>query len=506
MNDKAIKSVLIVGGGTAGWMAAAAIRRAVGGRCSVTLVESDEIGIVGVGEATVPTIRDFNVMVGLDEAEFMRETKASLKLGIEFVDWGRIGGRYLHPFGWYGTSAQGVSVFAQEYLRLAELGRAGPLDDYSVCAQAARRGRVGRPSSDPRSPMAGFFYAYHFDAGLYALYLRRFCERIGVKREEGRIVDVLQRGEDGFVAGVKLADGRVLEAELFVDCSGFRGLLIEQALQAGWEDWSRWLPVDRAVAVPCAKVEGITPYTRSTADAAGWRWRIPLQHRTGNGYVFCSAHLSEDAAAARLLETLDAEALADPRVIRFQAGRRRKYWDKNVVTLGLSSGFVEPLESTSIHMVHAGINKLLQHWPDRDFSPVNVATYNERVIREYEAVRDFVILHYHASTRDDSEFWRYVRDMPVPDALAARVAAFRDRGLLYSVVADEYFAPTSWLSVMWGQGIRPERRNPLYDRQDATRLATAFEALREQFARLVDGLPEHEAFLDKHRMAQALAA
>lgn len=506
MSDKGIKSVLIVGGGTAGWMAAAAIRRAVGGRCAVTLVESDEIGIVGVGEATVPTIRDFNVMVGLDEAEFMRETKASLKLGIEFVDWGRIGNRYLHPFGWYGASAQGVPAFAQEYMRLAEAGKAGPLDDYSICAQAAHRGRVGQPSADPRSPMAAFFYAYHFDAGLYALYLRRFCERIGVTRVEGRIVEVIQRPEDGFVSGVKLQDGRTLDAELFVDCSGFRGLLIEQTLGAGWEDWSRWLPVDRAVAVPCAKVEGITPYTRSTADSAGWRWRIPLQHRTGNGYVFCSAHLSEDAAAARLLETLDGEALAEPRVIRFQAGRRRKYWDKNVVTLGLSSGFVEPLESTSIHMVHAGLNKLLQHWPDRDFSPVNVATYNERVIREYESVRDFVILHYHASAREDSEFWRYVRDMPIPEALAARVAAFKDRGLLYNVVADEYFTPTSWLSVLYGQGVRPERRNPLYDRTDANRLAGDFDALRQHFARLVDALPDHETFLAKHRMAEPVAA
>ena len=494
-----IRSVLVVGGGTAGWMAAAALNSALGPHCQVGLVESDEIGIVGVGEATVPTVRDFNNLIRLNEAEFMRETRATLKLGIEFVDWGRKGTAYFHPFGTFGGGAT-LGEFAQTWLTLNQRGLTGEITDWSICAQAARRGRVGARQSDPRSPYLNLYTAFHFDAGLYALYLRKVCEARGVERIEGKITEVVQRPEDGFVSGVKLADERVLEADFFIDCSGFRGLLIEGAMKAGFEDWSHWLPMNRAVAMPCAPVTGITPYTRSTALDAGWRWRIPLQHRTGNGHVYCADHIDDETALNQLVDGLDGEAMADPRLIRFQTGKRKAFWAKNVCALGLATGFIEPLESTSIHLIHVGIAKMLQHFPDRDFSPVNIDTYNTRMDREVQQVRDFVILHYHASERDDSEFWRRVRDMPIPDTLAERVEAYRDRGMIYQVAADEYFSMASWMAVMTGQGIRPRMANPLYAFQNLPRAREGFERVRATFAEAAEALPTHEAFLRAENM------
>lgn len=494
-----IRSILIVGGGTAGWMAAAALQRTLGPHVAVTLVESGEIAPVGVGEATVPPIRDFNLMIGLDEAEFMRETKATLKAAIVFQDWGRIGARYTHPFGTFGPGPT-LGDFQQTFFALQSTGKAGPLGDYSICWRAAEAGKVGPRDSDPRSPRNGLFTAYHFDAGLYARYLREICERRGVRRVEGKIVEVSQRPEDGFIDGVVLDDGRSLSADLYIDCSGFRGLLIEETLKAGYDDWSHWLPVDRAVAVPCAKVGQATPYTLSTAREAGWQWRINLQHRTGNGYVYCSDYISDDAARETLLAHLDGEPLADPRTLRFVTGRRKTFWDRNVVSLGLSSGFIEPLESTSIHLVHAGLVRLLQHFPDREFSPVNIAAYNRRLGREVELIRDFVILHYHASQRDDSPFWRRVAAMPIPDALAERVEAFRDRALLYQVGADEYFSQASWLAVMYGQGIQPRTFNPLYAYQDQERSAARLRDISDVLAHVVEDLPEHEAYLKANNM------
>lgn len=500
-----IRSVLVVGGGTAGWMAASALNAALGPHCQVRLVESDDIGIVGVGEATVPTIREFNSLIRLNEPEFMRETRATLKLGIEFLDWGRKGTGYFHPFGSFGASAT-IGEFAQTWLTLNKAGMKGDVTDWSICAQAARRGRVGERKADPNSPYLNLFTAFHFDAGLYALYLRKVCEGRGVERIEGRIETVEQNGEDGFVTGVKLADGRVLEADFFIDCTGFRGLLIEGALKAGFEDWSHWLPMNRAVAMPCASVPGgLTPYTRATALESGWRWRIPLQHRTGNGHVYCSDHISDEDAEKQLREGLDGAALADPRVIKFQTGKRRAFWSKNVVALGLATGFIEPLESTSIHLIHIGIIRMLQHFPDRDFNPVNSATYNQRVDREVQQVRDFVVLHYHASERDDSEFWRRVRDMPIPDTLAERVDIFRDRGMIYPVVADEYFSPTSWLAVMAGQCIEPRMANPLYGLRGPEKAAAAFDDLRVRFAQAAEALPTHEAWLKSNAMWKAAA-
>jgi len=500
-----IQSILIVGGGTAGWMAAAALKRAAGPHVQVRLVESDDIGIVGVGEATVPPIRDFNAMIELDEAEFMRETRASLKLGIQFNGWGGADSAYFHPFGTFGVGPT-LGDFHHIWFNLHRQGQfdgklGGDLHDHAICTQAARRGRVGLRDPDPRrAPLNSLFTAYHFDAGLYARYLRRVCEGRGVQRLEGQVVEVQQRASDGFVTGVRLDAGRVLEADLFIDCTGFRGLLIEGALKAGYEDWSHWLPMNRAMAVPCARTGPLTPYTTATARAAGWQWRIGLQHRTGNGYVYCSDHITDDEARETLLAHLDGEPLAEPRPLRFVTGRRKTYWDRNVVSLGLSSGFIEPLESTSIHLVQSGIYKLLQHFPDRDFSPANTAAYNRRLGREVELIRDFVILHYHATTRDDTPFWRRTAAMAIPDSLAERVEAFRDRGLLFQVGADEYFSMGSWLAVMVGQGIVPRSGNPLYALGDAARSAAGMTAFAQRVAQMADALPEHEAFLKSRNM------
>ncbi|AQR61170.1 tryptophan halogenase [Brevundimonas sp. LM2] len=495
-----IKSVLVVGGGTAGWMAAAALNRSLGPHCAVTLVESDDIGIVGVGEATVPPIRDFNNLIGLDEAEFMRETQATLKLGIEFVGWGRQDNRYLHPFGTFGPGPT-LSEFQQSFLALRAKGRiADDLEAYSLCAQACKAGKAGLRDPDPRSPFNGLFSAYHFDAGLYARYLRKVCESRGVQRIEGEIVDVVQRAEDGFVDRVRLKDGRELAADLFIDCTGFRALLIEGALKTGFEDWSHWLPMNRAWAVPCERVGPTTPFTRSTARPAGWQWRIALQHRTGNGHVYCSDFIDDDEARQILLDTLDGPALADPRPLRFTTGRRKTFWSKNVVALGLSSGFIEPLESTSIHMVQSGIYRLLQHFPDSRFSPVNIESYNRRLGAEVALIRDFVILHYHATQRDDTAFWRHMATMPIPDTLSQRVEAFRDRGLLYQSGADEYFSQGSWLAVMYGQGIVPTGHNPLYDLQNLDQVEAGFAQIAARWRDAVARMPEHDAFLKAQTM------
>ncbi|WP_296818598.1 tryptophan halogenase family protein [Brevundimonas sp.] len=500
-DTRPIQSVLVVGGGTAGWMAAAALKRALGPDREVRLVESDEIGIVGVGEATVPAIRQFNALIGLDEAEFMRATQATFKLGIQFVDWGRKGHTYFHPFGAFGLGTD-LGGFHQGWLAARAEGLNTPIEAYSLCAQAARKGKMARLEPDPRSPLQAFHSAYHFDASLYARYLRGFCERLGVERIEGKILDADLR-PDGFVAGVRLADQRVLEADLFIDCTGFRGLLIEQKLHAGYEEWSHWLPMDRAIAVPCARVDPITPYTRSTAREAGWQWRIPLQHRTGNGYVFCSRFLSEDEAASDLLGALDGDALAEPRVLRFTTGRRRKFWDRNVVALGLASGFIEPLESTSIHMIQSGVTRLLQHFPDRSFSQTNIDTYNARAVAEAELIRDFVILHYHATQRDDAPLWREVAAMPIPETLRQRVEIFRDRGLLISS-SDELFSHTSWCAVMLGQGIQPISHNPLYARQGSAGKAS-LSRVERQVAEVTDRMVSHQEFLKANNLLSAPA-
>jgi len=496
---RSIRTVVIVGGGSAGWMTAAALCNSAPRGCAITLIESEEIGTVGVGEATIPTIKLFNQMLGLDEAEFMRRTQGSFKVGIQFVDWAQPGRRYFHPFGSFGRPFDTVSMH-HYWLQAHAAGQAGSLDDYCMAWAAASTGRFAPPVADPRNVLSTYDYAYHFDAGLYAAFLREYAEKRGVTRVEGRIADVQLNATNGFVESVRMQDGRRCAGELFIDCSGFRGLLIEGALQTGYDDWTHWLPCDRAVAVPCASAGEFTPYTRSTARGAGWQWRIPLQHRTGNGYVYCSKFISDDAAAAKLLANLDGKALAEPRPLRFVTGRRRRMWNRNVIAIGLSSGFLEPLESTSLHLIQAGIAKLIALFPDRDFDPMVSDEYNRIAANETERIRDFIILHYHLNQRQDGELWRHCANMTVPDTLQEKIVHFRRYGRL---VQREYdlFGPTSWLAVHIGQLNIPERPDPLlhYREVDAVQWLAK---LRAAMAAAAAKLPTHQQYIDKYCKAR----
>lgn len=492
-----IKRVVIVGGGTAGWMAATALSRYFDdGERSITLIESDAIGTVGVGEATIPPIRNFNAMLGIDENEFLRETRGTFKLGIEFVNWGQKGECYFHPFGEYGQDLHGIA-FHQLYIReLARsgAGAAGGIAEYSMSSVAAAMGKFGRPSGQAKSPISQIAYAFHFDASLYAAFLRRRAESQGTVRREGKITQVNRNPETGDVVSVALEDGTLVEGDLFLDCSGFRGLLIEDALNTGYEDWSQWLPMDRAIAVPTANTGGPNPYTRATAHSAGWQWRIPLQHRTGNGHVFCSAHMEEDEARRILLHHLEGSPVAEPRTLQFKTGMRKKAWSHNVVSIGLSSGFIEPLESTSIHLIQNGISRLFALFPDHPINPIERDEYNRGMREVYEDVRDFVILHYKATQRDDSEFWRYVRDMDVPDTLAKKIDLWRSRGRVFRENAELFTTP-SWVAVMLGQNIMPESHEAIADTLDPVKVAEAMAQMRNAYRSTAQQLPTQEEFL-----------
>ena len=493
---------MIVGGGTAGWMAAAALARMRRAGIEVLLVESDEIGTIGVGEATIPPIRTFNAMLGIDENDFVARTQGTFKLGVEFDGWTRPDHSYLHPFGTFGADMEAVK-FHQFWLKLRGSASIGAIDDYNLNAVAARLGRFQRPVADPRSILSTLTYAFHFDAALYAAYLRDHAEQRGVTRIEGKIVDVRLRGEDGFVESVLMDDGRTIEGDLFIDCSGFRGLLIEQALHSGYEEWTRWLPCDRAVAVPSSNSGPPRPYTRSVARSAGWQWQIPLQHRCGNGYVYSSRHISDDEATRTVLANLDGEPIAEPRVIRFTTGRRRKAWSRNVVALGLASGFMEPLESTSIHLVQAGISKLLAMFPDRGFNPILEAEYNRLTALQTEQIRDFLILHYKANERIEP-FWSECRDMTIPDSLARRIELFRDAGRIFRH-EDELFSEASWLAVLLGQNIMPARYDPVADTVDVESVRQTLLRMAPFIRKAGEAMPPHADFITRNCPAQATA-
>ncbi|MBA4046897.1 MAG: tryptophan halogenase [Erythrobacter sp.] len=498
MNHAPVTKIVIVGGGTAGWMTAAALTRVLGELpgLSVTLIESESIGTVGVGEATIPQIIGFNRLLGLDEAQFMRETRATYKLGIEFVDWLRPGHSYVHPFGSFGIDMLGIE-FQHFWLRGQQVGDASLIDEYSIAAVAGKSGKFAWPRTDnPKSPLSKLSYAFQFDAGRYAKFLRAFAEANGATRVEGRIIDVQQHAETGFVTGVTLDDGRAVAGELFIDCSGFRSLLLGQSLGVAFTDWSKWLPCDSAVAVPCELGGRTEPLTRSTARTAGWQWRIPLQHRIGNGHVFSSAHIDRSAATDLLLANLDGKPLAEPNQLSFKAGHRARAWDKNVVALGLAAGFLEPLESTSIHLVQSGIARLLALFPDTGFGNVERDRFNLETEREYLNIRDFLVLHYRASERDDSEFWRYCRNLEAPDGLAEKIDMFRSSGRIFRE-NNELFTEDSWLSVMLSQGITPQAYHPAAHMLDDAETRTRLEHIRGVIRHTVDQLPTQAQFLNQ---------
>lgn len=492
--------VCILGGGTAGWMTASALSKKLKKSIkTITLIESDAIGIVGVGEATLPHIKLFNEGLGIKENVFIKETQATFKLGIEFCDWGRLGQSYVHPFGDFGQPINDVD-FYQHWLKLNRHGDLAPLGEYACGIVTAKNDKFQLPNTGNTELQRAFGYAYQFDATLYAKFLRRFSENNGVNRVEGKVVDVSQDSVSGDVNSVTLDNGQVIAADLFVDCSGFRGVLIEQALQSGYQDWSNWLPCDRAVAVPCESNGVLSPYTRATAREAGWQWRIPLQHRTGNGYVYWSEFISDDEAASQLLANLDGPALAEPKQLFFKTGRRNHFWKNNVVAIGLSAGFLEPLESTSIHLIQEGITNLLELFPHEAPSLLDINEYNSRMALQYERVRDFLLLHYVATKRGDSEMWRYFTNMTLPNTLQEKIDGWMHRGYVQRYEFGA-FLPPSWVAVMIGQNLMPKNYDPRVDSINFEQVKRESKAMREDIAKGVRQAKTQADFL--HAMGAA---
>jgi tryptophan 7-halogenase len=499
MDARSVRKLVIVGGGTAGWITAAAFARLLGQRLTIELVESEAIGTVGVGEATIPQIIRLNTILGLDEHDFVRRTSGTFKLGIEFVDWGKLGSRYLHTFGETGMTLGNVGFHHHWRRSVAGAGAADPkgLWDYSLHQLAADQARFGKMDKVGNTAMTGLAYAYHFDASRYALYLREYAEARGVTRTEGIVESVARDSETGDLTAITLKGGTRVEGDFFIDCTGFRSLLLGGELGVGYDDWSRWLPCDRALAVPSERLPTLVPYTRATAKSAGWQWRIPLQHRTGNGHVYSSGFTSDEAAADTLMAGLDTTPLGDPRPIRFTTGRRQTFWAHNCAAIGLSSGFLEPLESTSIHLIQSHVSRLIQLFPRSPHAEAERAEYNRRCAAEFEQIRDFLILHYHRTDREDTEFWRYCKHMAVPDTLAHKLALFAASGRT-GRDSDDLFRDASWVQVMLGQGIMPADYDPMADQLAPAQLSEFLTNLRTLITRAVASLPTHEDYLARH--------
>lgn len=488
MNKKT--KIVIAGGGTAGWLAASAIARQLGSVFDITLVESSEIGTVGVGEATIPPMKTFHQFVGINEQEFMQATHATFKLGIEFENWKKVGEKYFHSFGETGKNTL-ITEFLHFWLRGKEIGAAGDFGDYCLEFKAAMKNKIGDQQQITMN------HAFHLDAGLYAKYLKNIAVKHGVKHYDGKIASVNQEHTSGYITSLKMTSGDVIEGDFFVDCTGFKGMLIEQTLHCGYEDWSHWLPCDSAVAVQTKSVGDAVPYTRSIAHHAGWRWQIPLQHRVGNGLVYCSLYMSDEEATAKLLEEVEGELITEPRVIKFQTGRRRKNWHKNCVAIGLSSGFLEPLESTSIHLIMTAITRLLQLGSFKNIPQSVIDEYNIQAKSEIEKIRDFIILHYKVTERDDSPFWRYCKNMEIPKELAQRIALFKETGKSYQS-EGELFRLDSWTQVMLGQGLMPEQYHPIANTFKDEQLTQFLKQIEGGISRLVDDMPTHQLFVDKY--------
>ena len=494
-NTKAVKHVVVVGGGTAGWSSAALLIKLMGKAVQVTLVESAEIGIVGVGEATIPPILNFNAALGLDERAFLRETKATIKLGIQFENWRQVGDSYMHAFGAIGKDFPFCS-FNHFWQRSQQLDMGFNFWDFSLAYQAAINNKFGKLDRIEGVNLAGLSYAYHFDAGLYAAFLRKYSENLGVKRIEGKIQQVILDELSGDVSVLALENGTQITGDLFIDCSGMHALLIDKTLNTGFEDWSHWLPADSAMAVPCESKLPITPYTRSIAHSHGWQWRIPLQHRIGNGFVYSSKYCSDEQAKQTLLAHLDGAPLAEPRKISFRTGRRLKQWNRNVVAIGLSSGFLEPLESTSIHLIHSAVLRLLKFFPNNGINNADRDEFNRQSKIEFEQIRDFIILHYKLTERADSKFWRDCKQMDIPESLQRKIDIFANSGRVFRE-QDELFTEIAWQQVMIGQGIEPRDHHPLVNALSAEQLKDLLDNLKAIMAVTSEKLPTHEAFLNR---------
>jgi tryptophan 7-halogenase len=496
-----IRSIVIVGGGTAGWMCAAALSRLLRNlNCRIRLIESAEIGTIGVGEATIPPIISFIRLLGIDENDLIRKTQATFKLGIEFKDWTRPGHSYIHPFGPTGTPKKNVE-FSAYWLKRRESGQARPLEEYSLQAVAARQARFMRPVNVEKSPLQTITYALHLDASLLAAYLRGYAEARGVTRTEGKLKSVALRPEDGFIASLTLESGECIDGDLFIDCTGFRGLLIEGALRTGYEDWTRWLPCDRAVAVASERTGPFSSHTLAAARDVGWQWRIPLQHRVGNGYVYCSQFIDDTSAQEMLVSSLEGRALRDPLPLRFTTGRRRLAWNKNCVAVGLSAGFLEPLESTGIHMIYRGISLFINSFPDRHCRQPEIDRYNRQVAFECERIRDFLIVHYNRTARA-GEFWRHCRNIPLPESLQERLELFSSYG---RIVRDEneLFPVGSWLYLLTGQDVQPSGYDPLAEGLTPNEAQEALDEVRNVVERCAAAMPLHQDFIAQHCAASS---
>ena len=492
-----IKSLAIIGGGTAGWMTAAALSRMLQPEnVQITLIESESIGTIGVGEATIPDVANFNRMLGIDEKAFLKATNATFKLGIEFSDWGKLGESYFHPFGGHGVDMNGID-FHQYWLHSKAQGNTAPLQDYSICSLAAKQGKFKHPDQNPRSVLSHLRYAYHFDAAGYAAFLRSFAEQNGVKRIEGKIDEVIVDPVSGNIASVMLDSGYTHSADFFFDCTGFKALLLEKALKVSYKDWSHWLPCNSAQAVASERVGPLLPYTKSMAKTAGWQWRIPTQHRTGNGHIYCTNFMSDDEARTVLLDGLDSKPLGDPRIIRFKTGCREQFWVKNCVGIGLSSGFLEPLESTSIFLIQQGITRFISLYPSGDTSDVIRNEYNRLMSREFTQVRDFIILHYHATQRTDSEFWNYCRTMSIPDSLQHKIDLFKAGGRVFRD-EGELFAKPSWIAVMLGQNIYPDVAEPMLSNVPVDDIRNSLNSMSSAMHQAVNSLPGHADFIRQY--------
>ena len=489
MSAEKVQNVVVVGGGTAGWTAAASIARLIGANLNVVLVESDAIGTVGVGEATIPPFRTLHRLLKVDEAEFLSRVQGTIKLGIEFENWRAIGHDYVHSFGFTGQGCWAAG-FQHFWLKARALGFGEDFSRYAPELMAAKAGRFGLLQQDPLS------YAYHIDATRYAQLLRQQAEQDGVTRVEGKITEVRQT-ESGDISEVVLESGKAVKGDLFIDCSGFASLLMDKALGTEFEDWTHWLPCDRAIAVQTKAVAEPIPYTRSIARESGWQWRIPLQTRVGNGLVYCSEFMNDDEARETLLDNLDGELITEPRVLRFRTGQRVKHWNRNCVALGLASGFLEPLESTSIHLIQRGVIRLLQMFPYGGIVESDRAEFNSQMDSEFRYIRDFIIMHYHVTERTDSEFWRRCRDMEIPDSLQHRLELFRDSGRVFETDAD-IFRENSWTQVMLGQGIEPQSYHPIVDMMSEQELRQFMQIQSKKVEHVLKQLPTHQEFINRY--------